>query len=65
MDCLVIMLKNIRASVFFRAVTRSVTGMMATSHSRDFFPYVKAILGAGVLIGILYLIGQLGANFRS
>jgi hypothetical protein len=49
----------------FRAVSQSVSGMMATSRSRDFFPYFKAILGAGVLIGILFLIGQLGASFRN
>ncbi|HEV8387146.1 MAG TPA: hypothetical protein VGQ03_05950 [Nitrososphaera sp.] len=39
--------------------------MMVFRRRRHLIEYVKAILGIGLLFGILVLIGQINANFRN
>jgi hypothetical protein len=38
---------------------QGIAEMMATGESRQLFPYLKAVLGAGVLVGILFMLGQI------
>ena len=55
--------KEFTIVTLFIATSDDCLRMMALSRRRHLVEYIKAVLGIGILFGILILIGQINANF--
>jgi hypothetical protein len=45
-------------------IPKTVLTMMTSSRGSHLIPYLKAAIGTGVIVGILFLIGEMHTIFR-